>query len=321
MPPPGPDAIATSDHAVAELPLTVESLHEMFARARSEGRSDAALCTAAVLWALGVANPDENSLYEAFAAQPPPVDLPQIADDQRLIARDDAGPARELLRAAAAELVTALPTTLSGRGDRVRGDNPVRRVCAAIGRALALEEPSLFVAKREAGIVLPTATNPPGLLVGLEVPKRYQSRQQRFLYARALAHVRRGTHPLAPLPADRVGRIVAELVRLVTPAAVDEARLPPGDAALAKALEAAVPPESRARLVPFALQAAAQSRQDWEQLSFAMRETAERTALLLCGDPGAALAIVLAETTGGLEHPEVARLTRFAVSDAFLTLR
>ena len=73
--------------------------------------------------------------------------------------------------------------------------------------------------------------------------------------------------------------------------------------------------------MPFALQAAAQSRQDWEQLSFAMRETAERTALLLCGDPGAALAIVLAETTGGLEHPDVARLTRFAVSDAFLTLR
>ena len=64
-----------------------------------------------------------------------------------------------------------------------------------------------------------------------------------------------------------------------------------------------------------------QSRQDWEQLSFAMRETAERTALVLCGDPGAAMVMVLAEGTAGLERPEVARLARFAVSDAYLALR
>ena len=197
----------------------------------------------------------------------------------------------------------------------------MRRVCVAIARALGLEEPTLFVAKREPGIVVPTATSPAGLLVGLDVPKRHQARQQRFLYARALAHVRRGTHPLAPLPPDRVGRVVAELLRLVAPAAIDGGRLPPADAALAKALETAVSPEARARLLPFASEAAGQSRLDWEQLSFAMRETAERTALVLCGDPGAAMAIVLAEGTGGLERPEVARLARFAVSDDYLALR
>jgi hypothetical protein len=52
-----------------------------------------------------------------------------------------------------------------------------------------------------------------------------------------------------------------------------------------------------------------------------MRETAERTALLLCGDPAAALGIVLAEAPGGLDRPEVARLARFAVSDAYLAVR
>ena len=299
----------------------MEALHDLFARARTEGSPDAALSSAAVLWGLGAADAEEKAVYEAFAAQPPSVDLPVVGDDERLIASGDRGPARELLRAAAAELLAAFPTNLNSRGDRVRGDNPVRRVCAAIARALGLEEPTLYVAKREPGIVLPTATNPGGLLVGLEVPKRYQPRQQRFLYARALAHVRRATHPLAALPPDRVGRVVAELIRLVVPAASGDAHLPPPDGALAKALEGSVPPEARARLADVAGQVLAQSRQEWEQLSFAMRETAERTALVLCGDPGAAIAIVLAEGPGGLERPEVARLARFAVSDVYLALR
>src|SRR5207245_172613 len=113
-----------------------------------------------------------------------------------------------------------------GRGDRVKGDNPVRRVCAAIARALGIAEPPLYVAKLEPAVVLPTATEPPGMLVGLEVPKRYHSRQQRFLYGRALAHIRRGTH-----------------------------------------------------------------------------------------------ALVISECAGGLERPEIARLARFAVSEAYLSLR
>ncbi|HWE23007.1 MAG TPA: hypothetical protein VG496_03610, partial [Myxococcales bacterium] len=304
----------------AEVPLSIESLHEVFARAASEGRPEAALAAAAVLWALGAASEEEERVYDAFAAQPPPVELPQVADDHRLVAHDDRGGARELLRAASAELVAALPTALNGRADRVRGDNPVRRVIAAIARALAVEEPSLYVAKREPAIVVPTATTPPGLLVGIEVPKRYQARQQRFLYARALAHVRRGTHAFAPLPADRVARLVADLLRLVAPGVVDDSRLPPTDAQLAKALQTAVSADARARLSPLAGAVVAESRQDWEQLSFAVRETAERTALVLCGDPGAALAIVLAEGTGGLERPEVARLARFAVSDDYLAL-
>ena len=316
-----PASVPAAVPPAGDVALSAESLHELFVRAGAEGRSEARLCAAAVLWALGAASDEEKAVYEAFAAQPPPVELRAIGEDERLVASDDSGPARDLLRSAAAELVAALPTTLNGRGDRVRGDNPVRRVCAAIARALGVEEPSLYVAKREPGVVLPTATIPAGLLLGLEVPKRYQSRQQRFLYARALAHVRRGTHPLAPLPADRVGRVVAELVRLVAPGTIDDARLPPADTALAKALAAAIPPDARARLVPLARQLAPQSRQDWEQLSFAMRETTERTALVLCGDPAAALKIVLAEGSGGLERPEVSRLVRFAVSDAYLALR
>src|SRR5207253_9457608 len=141
------------------------------------------------------------------------------------------------------ELARALPTELAGRGERVKGDNPVRRVCTAIGRALGLGEPALYVAKSEPAVVLPTATESPGLLVGLEVPKRHHSRQQRFLYVRALAHVRRGTHPLFAMTAQRLAQVAGELVRLLAPDGTDLSGLPLHDPALAGVLERALPAE------------------------------------------------------------------------------
>ncbi len=254
-------------------------------------------------------------------ALPPRADLPPVADDQRLHADDDRGAARELLAAAAGALARALPTKLAGRGDRVKGDNPVRRICAAIARALGIAEPALYVTKGEPAVVLPAATEPPGLLVGLEVPKRHHSRQQRFLYARAMAHIRRGTHPLAELPPERLAQVVGELARLLAPAGTDVSRLPPHDPALAEALERAIPSEERAAMAQLAERAAAEQPPSWAALPLALRETAERAALVICGDPLAGLAIVMSECPGGLDRPEVARLARFAVSEEYLSLR
>ena len=305
----------------AEEPLSADSLHERVALALSEGGQDAAVCTSSVLVALGLATDEEMALHAGSVAQPPRAELPPLPDDERLLAPGDQGAARDLLSAASAALSRALPTELAGRGDRVKGDNPVRRVCAAIARALGIAEPALYVAKGEPTVVLPTATEPPGLLVGLEVPKRHHSRQQRFLYARALAHIRRGTQAVAGLPPERLAQVVAELVRLSAPEGTDLSGLPPPDAALGQALAQALKPGERDALSPLAQRAAAEPPPSWESLALALRETAERTALVICGDPAAGLAIVASECPGGTDRPEVARLARFAVSDAYLSLR
>jgi tetratricopeptide (TPR) repeat protein len=318
--------LGQSDPEAAEAPdggaaLSPDSLHTLVALWQSQGRNDAAACAASVLVALGAAGPDEAELHAGSVALPPRADLPPVGDDQRLHADDDRGAARELLAAAAAAVARALPTELAGRGDRVKGDNPVRRICAAIARALGIAEPALYVAKGEPAVVLPAATEPPGLLVGLEVPKRHHSRQQRFLYARAMAHIRRGTHALAELPPERLSQVVGELARLLAPAGTDLSRLPPHDPALAEALERAIPAEERASMAQLAERAAAEPPASWSDLPLALRETAERAALVICGDPAAALAIVLSECPGGLDRPEVARLARFAVSEEYLSLR
>jgi len=287
---------------------------------QAQGKPDAAACAAAVLAGLGLATPEERALYDAMAARPPPVELPQLADRAELRAEGDQGPARELLQAAAPELARAFPTDMgAGRGALVRGDNPVRRVVAALARALGIAEPQLFLARAESAVVTPVAGEAAGLLVGAEVPRRWSPRQQRFLYARALAHIRSGTHALSGMPAARLQAVISALIRLAAPAGTDLSRVAESDPALAEALQRQLDAKARERLAPLAARAA-EAETDWESLALGIRESAERAGLAVCGDPAAALTIVAGEVRGGLDKPEVARLARFSISDPFLAL-
>ena len=285
----------------------------------AHGRPDGAFCASAVLAGLESAAAEERAVYEITASRPPPVDLPRIPDDAAVHAEGDEGPARELFAAAMPELARALATDMSGgRGALVKGDNPVRRVVAAIARALGMPEPQIHLARSEPAIVAPLSADAAGIRVGAEVPKRWSPRQQRFLYARALAHIRRGTHALAPLSPERLAVLAGELARV---AGIDVEMLPAPDAGLAERLARHFGPEARTRLAPAAARLAGEETVDWESLALGIRESAERVALALCGDPAAAISIVSQEVPGGLARPEVWRLARFAVSEAYLAMR
>ena len=316
-----PEEAIAAHRALLDLtPPELESLQKLAEIFQATGNHHAAFSAAAALAGLNLAGPAEKELYDAAAAKPPPAELPQLADGAAVHAPGDDGAVRELLAAAAPEIARALPTDLAGRGALVKGDNPVRRVVSAIARALGMAEPQLFLAKAEPAVVVAVATEPPGLLVGAEVPKRFTPRQQRFLFARALAHLRRGTHALAPLTASRLAALSAELVRLCAPADTDLTHLPAPEAALSALLAAQLSPEARTRLAPLAARAAADLPASSEPVALGIRESAERAGLVVCSDPAAAIALVAAECKGGLERPEVARLVRFAVSKAYLEL-
>ena len=317
----------SSDAVEAQLALfevnpSVEPIRALGKLFEAQSRPDAAFCAAAVLAGLGAAEAEERTLYEASSSRPPPVELPRIADDLAIRASSDAGTARDLLAAAAPEIARALATDMSGkRGALVKGDNPVRRVVAAIARALGMAEPALYLSRTEPGVVAPVAAEPPGLLVGAEVPKQWSPRQQRFLYARALAHIRRGTHPIVHVSAGDLATLVGQIVRIAAPVETDFSRLPPPDPALGERLAPHFGQEARETLSWLAASIAAEASPDWEALALGIRESAERVALAICGDPAAAISIVCNEVQGGLERPEVARLARFAVSEAYLAIR
>ena len=126
---------------------------------------------------------------------------------------------------------------------------------------------------------------------------------------------------LADLPPQRLEQIAAELARACAPADAEGKALPPRDEALGRALSAALTPEARQRLGPIAAAALRAGLPGGEALALGIRETAERTALAICGDPAAGLWLVAQECPGGLGRPELARLLRFALSEAFPSLR
>jgi tetratricopeptide (TPR) repeat protein len=301
-----------------------EPVRAMLPLFRRLGRPDGAFCAAATLVSLGTATPEERALYDEVVKQPPPAEIPALPEVGSLVAPDDSGPARALLAAAATELARAFPTELAGRGERVKADNPVRRICAALARSLLQPEPAIYLSRSEPGVVSPVAADAPGILVGAEAPRLYPPRAQRFLYTRSLAHLRRGTHPFAGWSADRLGRLVAAIARLCSPAGTDLRHLPaPGEASTdadVRAIERALDSAARQRLAPLARQLHA-APVDFAQLALGLRATAERTALVLCGDPAAGLQIVAQECPGGLERPEVASLAAFAVGEEYLALR
>jgi hypothetical protein len=115
--------------------------------------------------------------------------------------------------------------------------------------------------------------------------------------------------------------VVGEMLRLLLPPGSDLSRLPPGDATLLQTLGRQLGPEARARLLPLAERAMAELPTNWDPLVLGIRETAERAGLLACADPAAAIGLVAAEAQGGLDKTEVARLVRFAVSEAHLQAR
>jgi hypothetical protein len=332
-----PDESIAAWHKLLELSPAAEPLHALVKLFQKKEQPDPAFVAAAILVALGEATPEETALHDAVAKLPPAAGLPALGELD-LRASDDSGPLRELLAGASAELARAFPTPLAGRAERVKGDNPVRRVCAALARALGLAEPAMYLSKSEPGLVAPAAAVPPGLIVGAEAPRRYAPRVQRFLYSRALAHVKFGTHTLvdqlhsaapgvgvAPpaqgVPAARLTALGVELCRLCAPAGSDLSKLPAHDPALEGPLAAALAPEERTRLSPAAAALLAALPLDPAPLALAIRESAERVAMILCGDPAAALGVVLQECPGGLARPEVARLARFALSPNYLALR
>lgn len=319
-------ALGRNDEAIAahrkvfELSPQPETLHALYSLFKATGRADATLCAAAALAGCGAATAEQKALYEAAMAKPLAAELPRIGTGPALRAPEDSGATRELLAGAADALSRIFPADLAGRAAVVKGDNPVRRTVAAIARALGVAEPQLFLAKSEPHVVAPVATEPPGLLIGAEVPKRFSPRQQRFLYARALAHLAHGTQALHEQPAERLEQLVVELARACAPDDATAARLPARNEALAELVTTQLPAEARKRLQLVAARTVGELPRDFEAFALGLRESAERVGLVLSGDPGAAVSVVTAEC-GGPSAPEVLRLARFAVSEEYLALR
>ncbi|MBL0275586.1 MAG: hypothetical protein IPQ24_05700 [Anaeromyxobacter sp.] len=261
----------------------------------------------------------------------------QVPDEvrDRLAAPGAAGPLARLLRLLAPYLEPLLPADLArrGAGPAVQLVAPrapeLRQSLEAAGRILGARPYVGFLLDRPGLEVAIENTRPPALLLpagaeSLAAPERL------FLAARALDLLDRGW-ALAGKFAPRDVGILLELACRFAGGAPPPLGLPAQRAGdFLAAMGRSVPPTvaSRARLLgPAAADELANT--DLVALSTALRRSAARVALLVTGDPGAALGVLLhrepspepAEPAAALDLPDLRDLAVLALSDPFLDLR
>ena len=304
-------------------PLRSESYRALVKLYAANAQPDRAFVAAAVAVGLKVAGPEEQALHAANAPKLP-TELPEaLAPEQLDLLQHpgDRGVTRELLAAVAPELAKVFPVDLTGKANRVKGDNPVKRVCDQLAKLLGADEYQLYAAMGDPRLVTAEQLEPPALVIGGEVPKHYAPREQRFLFARALARMRLRTVAFARMQPVDLASLIAALVRLKEPTF---SRFGQADAGVDQRLAKHASKKARAAIDEHASKFMRGPVPDFEALLRAMRMSAERLGALACGDPAMALGLVLAEGAAGTpthERPEVTELAAFLLGDEHAAMR
>jgi tetratricopeptide (TPR) repeat protein len=298
------------------------ALYRHFERTRGHDR---AYVAATVIRWLGAPVPGpgaERLLVEgdrqALAAPPP---LGAEAWEQ-LRAPGDHGPLAAVIELAGDAIAEALGPAPGGRGEPLRADHPFRKVMAELARCLDLPEHELFPASPGRLDVEPG--QPYAVRVGTDLARRTTAREQRFLLGRVAARLRSRSclAELLPTPALSAWAVAAAHVALGAPED-DLSRL------LARSLSRRA---RRALESPARALLAANPPPDPDGWRAAAARTADRVGLVLCGDPTAALDLLLKDGATpprtreeqialATARPDVRSLLAFAVSDAHFALR
>ncbi len=309
---------------------SVRALLHLF---QSNGSLDAAFCAAAVMQFLQETGSNEQALYEELKAKVPAETQQRLApgDWTHLLHPAVPQPVLELFMAVGDQLSKIHPPQLEGLGvdrkaDRLKPDHAIAKALRAATAVLSVEEYELYQSKR--GWVTLEATEPLSVCVSQETVRRFQAREQRFLFGRAAFGLWSKTAIARRLSTQELASLLGNSVRIHFGSYAglgqrnDEISKQLRRAYSRKAIKALEGPSSAiASGPPIDLKAAL------DGLAF----TADRVGLLLAGDPAVALGALVREELAGagqptqlpaaLSRPDVRELVDFALSDAFFALR
>jgi len=340
-----------SEHSAAELanhrqllrssPGRSASLRAL-ARAAAPASPYRAFCLYQALEALGELDPEAEAFLAGYAAPALEAEAPypgELGEDDRqaMLASPDVHGLDEvfalLWEAAPALLSKSLADYGVGPGDRVSpiADSELAHVFSACSRALAIKQTALYTRTAEggAGITI-VGMAPPAVIVDAHLAENRSAGELRFLLGRALEL----THPAyilaAGLDRGEFARLLSSVLRAFHPRHM-RGRRDLGEAAVEQAnhLRKAMPFKIARRLGEiFRQQVNLQFDSGrWRQ---AVIRSANRAGLVLCGDLGLALRLVIEDdltlAASPLEEllrtsPVIRDLVTFAVSDAFYVAR
>ena len=319
-------------------PTHVDSLHALFRIWEQARLLDRAFCAAAVLSFLQSGNDRETNLHFDWRGRLPADGRDKLSTDELALLQGPAAsaPLVDVLRAAGEEMGQQLTPGFEVLGvdprlDRLRPDHPVHRAIRLVAETLGLDDFEVYQARR--GLVVLEPSEPRALCVGQDVVKRFNAREQKFLFGRAVLALLNNAAVLSGLSTDDTTRLFAAAIQVVVPSF---SGLGTPDESLVRALRRALSRRKLRQLTLAAQAVVSSSRVNLAATLGGLAAAANRAGMLMAGDPAVALQMVLREdpTVGSArpetaspvlyavrERPDLRSLILFALSDAFFHLR
>lgn len=319
-------------------PTRAESLHALFRMWESLRQLDKAFCAAALLTFLKSANDTETAFYTEGRNR--------LGNDFRgtLAAADLAvlhhpaarHPLVDVLRAVGDQFVKLYPPQFDANGidkkaDRLKSDHAVYKAIHAVTTLFGVEAFDAYQARR--GLVYLETTEPLSVCVGPDVVRRFNIREQRFLYGRAALGLFDKAAIVRRLSPAELADVLGNSVRIHLP---DWEGLGRRNDEHSRQLRKAYSRKALKLLEEPAHAVAGAAKPQLEAVVQGLMFSADRAGLLVAADLNAALGLIVreeaqqghpkadsAEAVAGIvqQRADLKELIAFAVSDDFFRLR
>jgi tetratricopeptide (TPR) repeat protein len=319
-------------------PTRADSLHALFRMWESLRQLDKAFCAAALLVFLKQANETESAFYSEgrnrlsneLKGSLQPADVTTLHPPVARSAMVD------VLRAVGDQFVKLYPPQFELQGidkkaDRLKNDHAVFKALQTVTNLFGIEEFEVYQAKR--GLVFLETTEPLAVCLGPDVVRRFNIREQRFLFGRAAMGLFDKAAIVRKLATAELADVLGNSVRIHQQTYDGLGRK---NEEQSKQLRRAYSRKSLRLLEEPANTAMGQGKVTLEPFVQALFAAADRAGLVVCADPTAGLNLILREevlpnqsrvdtaeaiASAVNSRPDLKDLVTFAVTDDFFRLR
>lgn len=319
-------------------PTRADSLHALFRLWESLRQTDKAFCAAALLVFLKQANETENA-YFAEGRNRLSNELKgslQASDVLTLHPPAARSPIVDVLRAVGDQFVKLNPPQfellgIDRKADRLKSDHAAYKALQTVTQLFGVNEFEVYQARR--GLIFLETTEPLGVCLGPDVVRRFNIREQRFLYGRAAMGLFDKAALLRKLSPGELADVLGNSVRIHQPQWDGLGRRNEDQS---KQLRRAYSRRSLKLLEDPANATTASGKVNLDPIVQGLMFAADRAGLVVCADPSAGLSLMLREELPAnaprpetpeaiaqsvLQRSDLKELVSFAVTDDFFRLR
>lgn len=319
-------------------PTRADSLHALFRMWEALRQTDKAFCVAALLVFLKQANETESA-YFAEGRNRLSNELKgslQPSDVATLHPPASRSPIVDVLRAVGDQFVKLQPPQfellgIERKADRLKSDHAAYKALQTVTSLFGITEFELYQARR--GLIFLETTEPLGVCLGPDVVRRFNIREQRFLYGRAAMGLFDKTAIVRKLSSGELADTLGNSVRIHQP---NWDGLGRRNEDQSKQLRRAYSRKAIKLLEDPANASAAVSKIQLDPIVQGLMLAADRAGLVVSADPTAGLGLMLREevppnsprpetpeaiTAAVQSRPDLKELLSFAITDDFFRLR